>query len=178
MPSFERGQMDYLAEFVKECQGSVEGVGKSFDKPDDDWLPTVIFRSFDGIQIGGIDPNFFAHPETKDILAKEVLPKLIEKSNATAIAMILSSWMTMRSKEDKDKIIPPSQDLLNPTRREVVVLQIISAQKVNTWFAEIFRDKVKPPTLLKWEDLNDGSTGGRFIEPVQKALQQNVARMN
>ena len=173
--------MDYLDEFATECKGAITDIGNGFDAPDDDWMPHFILRSPDGLVIAGIDPKIMATVESKDILANQILPKIISQSGATSIAMILSSWMSQHPKPkdgNLSKVTPPSIDFLNPTRREAVVLQVVSSTKIKTWCAEILRDKIKPPALLQWEDLNEGTFTGRFIEPAQKALAENVARMN
>lgn len=165
-----------------DVQDSVEGLGKDFSEPDDDWVPVGFGLSADGTStMVGIDPQFFSSDHSKDLLV-EKLRALIIAEQILVFAMVVSTWQS-RYHIETDERRPPagwhpevSPDVMprdDPNRREAVVVAITDADGTTVSSAEIIRFEDAPPALKDWEQFDTEGAGstGRFVEPFRDAIQ-------
>jgi hypothetical protein len=153
---------------VKEGAKQVE---RAFTKPDDDWLPVLMFESteLEAPTIVGLPLEGFQDYASKDILAAG-LRLLCEQVHAHRVAMVTSCWVGHRfgSREELPEDYRPSDD---PQRTEAVVVTVIEPDTVEIHTAEIKRRKDFPPSLGEWEVLDFGVPAeGRFIDAIQPVL--------
>src|SRR3954462_13427098 len=85
--------MTYRA-FAQLIQRMVRDMGKTFDKPDDDWMPVGFMCDRNSqVQVVGLDQSFFTTEDTKDALNDVVLPEIVREHGATKFAWVSSNWM-------------------------------------------------------------------------------------
>jgi hypothetical protein len=153
-----------------------EGVGKKFMSPEDDWQPFLFL--YDGKQPYVVDlASLLGDEKDKDFLADKIIPSLIEKTNAIFVGLVLSAWTLLLDKDEvkKGDALPlPSKD----TRRvEKLVIQVMGRDNEELWHAKIIRLPKQLPTLGKWEKVDSTESSGRFVEPIRKALTDNLVRL-
>jgi len=176
------GLRDHLKEAVEE-------IGRTFDEPDDDWLPMVFLisnrgKTFDTVPVF----EFMQNEGTKDLLARVVIPDLIRKTGADVFGFVASAWVL---KNDGPEIRPNMSDeeieaikqrvmaeisaiggvKNHPDRSEIVALEVISLTRYETWTADIIRHDDGPPTLAEWRGGGgDKHTESRWSGPVRRAM--------
>lgn len=167
-------------EFVENVKEMVRSVGSQFTKIDDDWVPIMILdgKDEDGESktiLVGLDPAFFASDSAKGRLADEVMPKVIKDYNASNAAFICSAWMSAQPIDanidaimaGEEEYVPPSKD---PNRIEIVQLTAVSGDAALSSIAPIYRDGEQPPGLGEWDDADELSSAGRFVDALRKAF--------
>lgn len=168
-----------FADFAKMVKDGVEAVGKSFEQPDDDWMPVLFLLDADnqGTWVG-IDGRFMASPESKNRLMRDVIKPMIAASGAKKMATVFSAWGVQLDKDEVEErgapSVPPSK---HPDRMEMVMVTCFDSEKVVSYQANIQRDDENPPTLAAWEELPEGMTG-RFVDGVQDTLRDSSGRPN
>jgi len=164
---------DTLERLMGLAEKSAADVGKGFDTPTDDWLPMMLVESNDQLLVVAIDTEFMADAGRKDLLAEEVLPQVVREAEATAVVLVISAWYSQYEKQTQhlEEVIAPSQD---PDRKEAVVLLGFSATNTQARMADIKRYEDRPPELDEWKTGVADPFPGRFVKPIQRALQRNT----
>jgi len=164
--------MTTVSELATFLRRSSERVGAQFTDPNDDWVPVGhILDSEDRLGVIGIDTEFFANDARKDDLVQEIIG-LIQGLHAKAFGLITSAWSSKvpanfhPEREYDEEFVRPKDD---PNRREMLTIQVTSADEEEFWWAEIKRDGENPPTLGEWEKTQEST--GRFVEPILDALK-------
>jgi hypothetical protein len=160
-----------LDAFHKHITDWVEGLGREFTDPRDDWpLVAQIVTPTNDLVVAEIDVS-----DGKDVVAYQQLPKMILGTAATMMGLVMSAW---RAPEPPDgSFLPPS---MREDRVEIVMVTSMSADRLISADAEIHRTDDAPPTLGEWvlHSTEDGAAmTGRFIEPSQAALRKAKGRM-
>lgn len=156
---------DPLETVIEIATDGVTVIGASFTEPDDDWAPVLILQLKAGKgAVVGIDGNFLASQQSKDLLAHEVIPQAIREFEAIGAAFVSSSWMVASD----DRKVAPSE---HPDREEVVMVTAMTAGEHAFLMARISRHADRPPELGEFERL-PASTDfeGRFVGPIRRAL--------
>lgn len=165
MEDLDMGEFD-MFEYVRL---GARNVGTTFSSPDDDWAPIAFLKNSSGM---GVMPlgELMGDENTKELLATEILPKVIKTTQAHTIVLALSAW-TVKLEENEDVYgIPPSQ---HPRRDEQLFICEYTPYGVGRLaVATINRDGKNPPTLGEWEDQEHDKMTGMFVDPIVSALAQ------
>ena len=111
----------------------------------------------------------FEDDQEKDFYGKFLIPSLILKYNASIFGFVSTAWMVSEKSDAPRSEIMPAD---HPNRVEILLLEARSFDKNKSLTATIKRQKKKHPILESWNEFN-GSTQGRFVDTVMKALQHN-----
>lgn len=149
------------ADFVLDA---VRIMGSTFQKPDDDWQPTLFIEGRDGqLAIIGI---VMEGEGSKDNLVR-VLPQLLKQRKAVSCAIIMSAWE--RIIDMKAPLADMTLEMLrvcgvrnDPNRKEIVQVLHHDGTTERTWKAYINRNEKALPTLGEWEAVSLQKQEGRF----------------
>jgi hypothetical protein len=173
-----------LNEFGMWTRGVVEQIGEGFTDHDEDWFPVMVIMPGDKSKpvVTAFDPAYLETSHTKEILATQVMPAMINGFGGKAISMVQSVWILKLDhlpEEEANEIYERVQreGLANePNRVEQVMVISVNSHDIDVWGAEIDRDGTNPPRLGEWEHMESGDWSGRFVEPIQAALRDSSGR--
>jgi hypothetical protein len=160
--------------FVNSLKESVEDIALRLN-PEEDWAP-VFFLLNDKGEMYQVMASF-ENDEEKDFYGRLLIPSLILKYNISIYGFVSTAWMAKeKSATHRSEVLPVD----HPDRVEIIILEARSFDKSKSMIASIKRQKKKHPTLESWKEFN-GTTQGRFVDTVMKALLHNKSigrRMN
>lgn len=163
------------SELLTIAQGHAEFLGQSFDRPDEDWLPSALAVQEDEkrLIVMLIDPAMLENVESKDQLTMMLAGTVLEK-RISAIYTAFSAYTISMRREDLDHPEVRPEDLpddfsTHPDAREILVLSSVTAEESLCSISHIQRSDDRPPTLSEWQ--TDGNYSGRFAEPLRNALK-------
>lgn len=168
-----------LLEFAKT---SVKGIADDFDKPDADFMPTLLIKAYDGkVQIVGLAGDMNSQ-QAKDEMARFMFAA-IACLRASEVAFVNSAWAVRYEPPEGEKIeswedVEKRDDFVmprdNPNRIEIVNIMYAGTDGDIMATAEITRheDEGKPPTIGPWENMGgEGATiGGRFGDAIHDGV--------
>lgn len=136
--------------------------------PSQDWGSMVVMEDYEGLTYPPIPLGEMLNAGLpKEVIAKKILPAMVQVSQAKNVYMGLSSWTLI------GEGVPDSPISEHPDREEALVIIEITADGVQRMSsAKILRDGVSPPTLGEWHD-SEAPKGfdGLFIEALVPTLQ-------
>lgn len=142
-----------------------------FTEPDDDWTPVAFLDGPDGRTTMPL-VQFMGDEVSKDILTQSILPSVIQQFRATTVVMVISTWVSKASSElltDTGKYVPPSMQADREER--VLIVEYTREGVTRQAWATIQRFPDKVPQLGEWDDEGAVGVGGRFVDPIVKALK-------
>lgn len=135
-PSFE--------DFRKEVLTKARAAGLTLE-PDGEWAPVLLLDTAVGLEIVALDRLQTEHAEQK------LIPPMITKRRARLACRVQGAW-GLHGVEHVQRVLlggtPPSE---HPDRRELVVVIIASATRVESFKAEVTRVPARAPLLGMWE---------------------------
>ncbi len=156
---------------------SVETIGRTFTKHDDDWYHMLLGQDAHGRLVAMDIRKAFQDERTKEAFATVVLPELIVAAQLHRVAFVASAWVVRLSTDEETSRgrwegVRPSQ---HPLRKEIVLVYGCSDGTESTSMAEIKRHRKRPPELMEWQqattqDAHAASFGGLFAEPIRAAV--------
>jgi hypothetical protein len=169
-----------LLEYTKDC---VKRIAADFDKPDADFLPTLLLKMHDGnVAICGLAADFDSQKE-KDECAKFMMAACA-CARAKEACFVSSAWAVeyappegekfenWQEVEKRDDFVMPRD---NPNRIEVVNVMCSRPGGDVMASAEITRheDEGKPPTIGEWKEMGGEGTklGGRFGDAIHDGIE-------
>jgi len=159
-------------EMATYMRGSVARIGVKFDKPDDDWVATLVASGSEGVRVYSLMPDLFEPGATKTGTWRW-LPELVKKENVRCLGLVMSTWAL---KEDERKELrrekgPNASFGDHPNAREQVWIAAIDRVGEEFWIAEIVRREDAPPTLGKWERPDFDTIGGDAVSALRSILR-------
>lgn len=160
----------------------IRKVGRTFDEPDDDWVPVVFAYNPAVSKIETISPTeMLDTPRGKDFFADIALPVMLTGSGALYAAFLSSAWTVSLENLPVVEARALAEQLSrtgvsnHPDRREILMVQVATAERCENWHAQIVRRTDGPPQLGDWHR-QEGQSEGRFANAVQRALQYERPR--
>ena len=152
-------------ELAVTAQAEVRGAFAGLSAPDADIAPFILIA---GPRTGGAALRV-PLPAIRDTRAKvrvacRFIPYVLLAHEATACALVLTSW-SAPSSQSEGVYLTPSE---HPDRRELVVVQACEQRSDAARLAWIRRRQGLPPRLGAWERC--GSEGGLFAHAIHAAL--------
>jgi hypothetical protein len=168
-----------LLEFAKT---SVEKIAQDFDKPDADFMPTLLIKAYDRkVQVVSLAGDMNSQ-QAKDQMARFMFAA-VACLRASEVAFVSSAWAAnykppegekLESWEDvekRDDFVMPRN---NPDRIEIVNIMYAGTDGDTMSSAEITRHERegKPPTIGPWQDMGGaGATiSGRFGDAIHDGM--------
>jgi len=144
-------------------------VADTFTRPDDDWVPVLMFR--DGG--GALRTALVQIPEDLDERAAtaETITATLREVKATEAVLVTSMWIYTVTPSPilrPEDLVRPSQ---HPDRREVVALSHVTRDRTRMEMAPILRYPDRPPRLGDFDKASEGlSVVVRFVDAMRKGI--------
>lgn len=168
--------LDALAEHMRSA---AEGVGESFEDPDDDWSPVLVVVS--DTEVSMISFEIPDEGAKKDLFG-HVIPDAVKRvlPETQRCAFVVSAW-TLDTGEDEAKAQehkdwlqnrrPGEQIRDHPDHVETLMLYAMDRDGDSEfWLARIQRDGEHPPTLEEWTPIEVGRMEGRVTKMLKRIL--------
>jgi hypothetical protein len=143
MPLFKRReQVPNLALLRQECREFIRQL--PLTDPDEDWIPTAIYYGADGpgVVAFNLDPDHIS----------EALEEFLVQNDVTAWGVWATTWFVLADDVDEAPGIRPAE---HPRGFEALLLRLHAADKSAIEIARIERHENAPPTIGKWELLEE-----------------------
>jgi hypothetical protein len=152
----------------------VRDTGKTFQKPDEDWIPVAFLMTPKGMVVVAL-MDLFRDNAAKDQIAP-ALTSLFREQKPSMAAMVTSAWM--RRLDHADPLLDLHMQMSSafgirdhPERTEVLMVEVADAAgKDEIWSAGIVRSEDKPPVLAEWQQW-PGEATGRVAGVLQRAFE-------
>lgn len=138
-----------------------ETIQRTFKDPDDDWVPVLMVRTGDKINVCLLEIT-----DDKEVASYTIM-QVIRQCEADEAALIASSWFVRRDKVDSlDKPVR-----LQPDRKEALVISHVTKDMTHVVTADINRHDGKPPTLGEWSEQVSGlDVDGLFVDAMRLGI--------
>ena len=166
MESLNKGELDIFEE-MKVTAGLA---GEAMQHPQDEWGSMAIIQDYEGVRYPAVPISAMLDKGMpKEILARQILPAMMQAAHAKVVCLGLSTWMVRSDKPIPEGVMPSE----HPDRIEAIFLIEMTADGVQRMAtAEIVRDEISPPKLGEWrEDVNQKEADGLFVEAIVPTLQ-------
>jgi hypothetical protein len=167
------------SDLLEHAKRSVEGIAADFDKPDSDFLPTLLVKTHnDKVVVVGLTGEM--SQAGKDEMANYMLA-VCACARAKEVAFVSSAWtVTYDKPEGEDELyfrkLEQSEDFVmprdHPDRVEVVNIMFSQPSGDLMLTSEITRQAFGPPTIGEWKEMGgEGTTlEGRFGNAIHDGI--------
>jgi len=166
-----RSESEAASRVRRVLETGCRAVGEAFDQPDDDWDPMWL--------LVGRDWGLFVAGDLHKHAMAEMVGAMTRKLGAIAVGHLHSSWMVDAEHVGRDRLREINTYMERggsleelPERREVLLLNVHTASRSQTYTADITRADDAPPALEKFRlwDIPGGTVSGAMVDPLREGL--------